>query len=241
LWLFGLVLCAAALVLSESRGGALAGLIGVMVFLIGYQWRSGTRSRVAVIVAAALLVLAVLGTAAGLMDRIFNITDPHGRMAIYPRVLDAIADRPVLGHGLGSFYDVFRAYVPQMSSFDEWDLAHSSYLENIFEMGVPVAALFYLALALLGFRLVRGVVRRQRDRTIVAFALGCFVIGAVHSIYDFSLQMPGLAAVFAWILGLGYAQSLTETELLGPSTPFAEPRRRRRKRRKLLRENVTPD
>ena len=53
-----------------------------------------------------------------------------------------------------------------MSSFDEWDLAHSSYLENIFEMGIPAAILFYLALAMIGLRLVRGLARRHHDRTL---------------------------------------------------------------------------
>lgn len=239
IWLLGAVLCAGALLLSQSRGGALATLIGVIVFLVSHRKPGGRQSRAPLIVVGIVLVLAVVSSAAGLIDRVISISNPDGRAAIYPRIIEAIGDRPWLGHGLGSFRDVFRAYVPQNAAFLEWDLAHNSYLENLFELGIPAAALLYLALALVGGQILRGLMRRRRERALLAFVLGCFIIGAVHSLFDFSLQMPGLAAVFAWILGLGYAQSFSESQLSSPSSVYEDERRSRRKRQKLWRKRVS--
>ena len=94
-------------------------------------------------------------------------------------------------------------------------MAHNSYLENMFELGLPAAGAFYAALLLVGLRLLAGLSVRQRGRTVLAFAFGAYVTAAFHSGFDFSLQMPALAAVFAWILGVGYAQSFPEKEMDG--------------------------
>jgi hypothetical protein len=38
-------------------------------------------------------------------------------------------------------------------------------------------------------------------------AVGAAILVGVHSIFDFSLQMPAIAVTFAAILGLGVAQA----------------------------------
>ncbi|MEE4188158.1 MAG: hypothetical protein V2I76_06890, partial [Roseobacter sp.] len=54
---------------------------------------------------------------------------------------------------------------------------------------------------------------RRKNRAFSCFALGCVGIAALHSVFDFSLQMPAVAALFAAALGLGYAQSFTNAEI----------------------------
>jgi O-antigen ligase len=103
-------------------------------------------------------------------------------------------------------------------------MAHNSYLENAYEFGLPAAAVFYTALALIAARLVRGARTRRRDTDIAAFAIGCLAAGAFHAAFDFSLQMPAAAALFAAILGLGWAQSFTREEI--------DPARARRRRKR---------
>ena len=210
-WIYalGALICAAALAGSQSRAGAAAGLIGATAFAIAWRRRGG-----GVALAAAPVVVAALFAAAtsadGLMRRLLGAATEDGRFIVYPRVLDAIADRPWLGHGLGAFEDVFRAYVPLEAAVGEWDKAHSSYLENVFELGLPAAAAFYAALALIAARIVGGVARRRRDRIYPCLALACLAAGGFHAVFDFSLQMPAAAALFAALLGLGWAQSARE-------------------------------
>jgi hypothetical protein len=47
----------------------------------------------------------------------------------------------------------------------------------------------------------------------VSISLACFLLAAFHALFDFSLQMPALAGVFAWLLGLGVAQSWRSSDL----------------------------
>jgi len=213
IWMFGVILCGGAMLLTQSRAGSAAGIIGLLVFASVHRNR-GSRSPVGPVVIIGCILLAILLTSSfGVIDRLMSTSDENGRFAIFPRVLEGIADRPLLGHGLGSFQDAFRVYVPVEAARADWYRAHNSYLENMFELGLPAAAAFYAALLLVGLRLLAGLSARKRGRTVLAFALGAYVTAAFHAGFDFSLQMPALAAVFAWILGVGYAQSFPEKEM----------------------------
>lgn len=213
LWLAGATLCAGALMLSLSRGGAAAAIVGVFV-LLGTRVQRGNRAALVPVAVVAALVLAVLLSAStGTLNRVLATSDEEGRFAVFPAIVTAIAERPLLGNGLGAFHTAFRAWVPPEAAVGEWDMAHNSYLENAFEMGLPAAVIFYAALALLGWQLLRGLKERRRHRTAVAVALACFFLAGFHAAFDFSLQIPALAGVFAWILGIGYAQSFRSSEM----------------------------
>lgn len=216
IWIAGLLICAGAVALSQSRAGGLALVIGVAGFLMVLRTPGRGTGLSGVAVVAIVAVLAVALTASGgLVDRILTADGEEGRFLVYPAVVAGIADRPWLGHGLGAFEDAFRAYVPAEAAFGEWDMAHNSYLENAFELGLPAAAAFYLALALVLVRIWQGLRQRQRGRATLAFAFGCALAGGFHAALDFSLQMPGLAALFAFILGMGHAQSVREAPSKG--------------------------
>ncbi|MCH2095418.1 MAG: O-antigen ligase family protein [Rhodobacteraceae bacterium] len=218
IWIVGITLCGGAVVLSESRGGAVATAIGLIALLSTQRVKGAGAGIGPVLILGSVVLLILLSGISGTMNRFLTTTDESGRFAIYPKVVEGIGDRPVLGHGIGAFHTAFRKYVPVEASSAEWNMAHNSYLENIFELGLPAALCFYLALALIGLQLLRGVQQRQRNRTVVSVALACFILAAVHSLFDFSLQMPALASFFAWLLGIGYAQSFPSGSLKdGPS------------------------
>ena len=77
------------------------------------------------------------------------------------------------------------------------------------ELGVIAAFVFYAVLAFILWRIFQGTRTRRNAVAIPAFALAVGSIGALHSFVDFSLQMPATAALFSFILGLGYAQSFS--------------------------------
>ena len=76
-----------------------------------------------------------------------------------------------------------------------------------FELGLPAAASFFLAVLLVIARVARGALVRRRNLAVPLTGIGIAVTGAVHSAFDFSLQIPAIAAVFAAILGLAWTQS----------------------------------
>lgn len=214
IWIAGITLCGGALMLSLSRGGAAAAALGVLVLLGTQRLRGGVAGVLPLVLIGGVVGAVFLSASTGTIARIVEAGEQM-RFAVFPAIVDAIAERPLLGHGLGSFHTVFRASVPVEAAVAEWDMAHNSYLENAFEMGLPAAAAFYLALLAIGVRLWRGVIRRKRGRAIVSAALACYLLAAFHALFDFSLQMPALAAFFAWLMGIGYAQSFPRDEIGG--------------------------
>ncbi|WP_118137367.1 O-antigen ligase [Oceanicella sp. SM1341] len=246
-WVFvlGALLCGAAVALSQSRMGAAAALIGVVVFLLATRGRRGPADAEALaegapsaapaspagtawpmlITVAVVLVFLVTTSISGLMDRVMFTSDEDGRFTVYPRIVAGILDRPLLGHGLGGFEDTFRAYLPFRSAFGDWREGHDSYLENAYELGLPAAAALYAALGLVLWRLWRGTRIRRRDRLFPAVALAAMAATGVHTVFDFPLQMPATAGLFALLLGMGWAQSHSRAALRahGSSAPAPAP------------------
>ena len=210
IWAFGMILCGGALLTTQSRAGALAGVIGLLAFLAAF--RSGRRSSSTglILVVVGAMISVGLTASVGLVDRLLTTTGEEGRFLVFPFVIEGIGDRPWLGHGLGAFADAFRAYVPPAAAMGEWDMAHNSYLENAFELGLPAATALYAALGLVTWRIWRGLSERARGRPILAFVLACIAAAGFHAAFDFSLQMPALTGSFVFLLGLGYAQSFPE-------------------------------
>jgi len=216
MWLFalGALVCATALAATQSRAGVAAGAAGLIVFLVAWARRGGGRAG-GVILALAITAFVAAIAGSGVVRRALGSGVEEVRFIVYPHVLEAARERLWLGHGLGAFQDVFRAHVPLEAAIGEWDKAHNSYLENLFELGLPATVAFYLALALVVARIARGAARRRRNHIHACLALGVATTAALHSAFDFSLQMPATAALFALLLGIGWAQSFRERELHG--------------------------
>lgn len=206
IYAFGALVGLAAVAMTLSRGGAAAGIVG-MVVLIWAVRRGDARINLAVLaIPAVVFGFALLFMSSGVVDRISE-TGRQARLPLFEATWTGILDRPVLGHGAGAYLEAFRPYAPPEFSFVEWHSAHNSYLENAFEFGLPAAVVLYLVLAAIGWRLWRGVRIRRRHQSIPAFALACFAVAAVHALTDFSFHYPAVAGLFSAILGIGWAQS----------------------------------
>lgn len=226
-WVYalGALLCFSAVAMTASRAGGMAGVFGALVLIIALRRKSANGSRV-LLWGVPLIVLGfVLVAMSGQTLARFDMAGEDGRFIILPALLRGISDRPLLGHGADAFLEAFRPYVPVEAGAAEWQFAHDTYLEIAFEFGLPAGALFLSIFAIIGVRLVRGLLTRRRSQSIPSFAFACFAAASFHSCFDFSLQIPGVAAAFAWILGLGWAQSFTEQEKAkgrNHPRPFAE-------------------
>jgi O-antigen ligase len=205
----GALTCFFALLLTGSRGGLICTCLGLLVAIIlMVANRQKPRFRHMVVwgslaLAATVVLLSRMGRigSQGLFD--------DARWSVYGFCLDAIRQRPLLGAGLGTFEDLFPSLrADNFSSWGVWDYAHSTILEIGVEMGIPVAALVAVAALASLFILARATVKSEgRSRRSLAAITGIAVLSYLHSLIDFSLQIPGYLAVFGILLGCGLSRA----------------------------------
>ena len=75
-------------------------------------------------------------------------------------------------------------------------------------MGIPVAAMVVIAALASLFILARAALRSEsRSRRPLAAITGIAVLSYLHSMIDFSLQIPGYLVLFGVLLGCGLARA----------------------------------
>lgn len=214
IWLtFAILSLATALVLTGSRAGFASFCGGLLILIICYRQRRipGRTFAAAIAAIVACLLGVALWTSGGPLSARYVRDDAVAgdlRFEIYEGIGHAIASSPWTGTGLGTFADVFPAYrSPASAVASAWDKAHNTYLENAVELGVPAALLLNASLLLLGLQAARGARSRRRDWSIPATGLAATVLVGLHSLVDFSLQIPAVATLYAFILGVAVSQS----------------------------------
>lgn len=204
---FAALLMAATIFLSGSRGGMIAFSVEAML-LIGLTYRQRGQSRSANLATFAFSILLITAIAwLGWHSVAARWEEMHlaqrtelsagGRLAIYRDALHMMAERPVLGWGLGNFVTVYPQFRSIFSSM-YINAAHNDYLQLLVETGAlgGIAILwFLLTLGPRGIRIFRLTnVARQASLPLAAF-IACAGI-LVHSLADFNLQIPANAALF---------------------------------------------
>ena len=176
-WAIAMLVMAAALFSTASRGGFVTLLVVVPVCL----WHFAIKKQRPHLIIAAVLILTIVGVAGGerLKDRFFAMSgedldtgfekSAHGsyeeRRRLINRSLEGIAQYPVLGIGVGNF-ETFSG---------SWREVHVAYLQMAVEGGIPVLIL-YLMFFWRGFANLRRLKRERKiDPDIDLFA------GALHS------------------------------------------------------------
>ena len=204
-YLAAIVVLLVGLVLSGSRAGMAAFVCGVVVLVL--QRRRPSLVAILLLVAAAIALLALPGSLhliTGLADLLQQ--GAGERPQIYDLTIAAITLRPWTGWGLGSFPAVYLLLQPSTQPL-YFDKAHSTYLELALDLGIPAALVFLTIILWLVARCVQGMRERARRREVPTLAIAATVLVGVHSIFDFPLQIPALAVLYAAILGAGWAQS----------------------------------
>lgn len=213
--LSGIILITTALMLTHSRAGFFSTLVGVGVLLLALNSRhplGSRRSRLALVTALVALTAVFWITSEVLLQRIDKLSASYlARQEAYALTRDGIADNPWLGHGYGTYADSFRLYRDERLE-RHFDRAHNTYLENAFELGWPAAGALLLAIAWLALHCLRGLRRRGRDWVFPATGLAASLLVGVHSLFDFSLQMPATALAYAGLLGVACAQATASRE-----------------------------
>jgi O-antigen ligase len=210
------LLCLAAVVASASRAGSASTAFGLASLAIagGIVARHGVSRRWAGITAAAimmpLLVLVAMNGDA-LADRLGSLFDTgvtnEIRFSLWAATSRMIADAPWLGLGLGTFQDAYPMYATKVYPW-VMDRAHNDWLEFAAGLGLPAVIAWWSAMLWLVGLCLRGLRVRRRNRIYCSIAFAASVLVAVHSCFDFSLQMPAVALLYAVLMGIGVAQSM---------------------------------
>lgn len=199
------------LLLSASRAGlaATAGSVGlVVVLMMRGLWRERPDLTRLVVIGAIVVGIVVTVIAGRMMfvklEAGGNISE---RMQIWMAAWRAITMSPWLGWGLGSFPDIY-AVVQPLSMTPPNDLAHSTPLEIMVEVGIPMAFVVYATLLVPWFATLYGALSvRFTHRYLPVAALAVVAVPTAHSMVDFSLQMPAIGLVISAALGMGWAQT----------------------------------
>ncbi len=216
-WMFiiqyaGAAIILACVVLTASRSGAVATVLGIIVLLGLSRWRAptggegGRRQWLFYLVAAALALGLVLA-AQVLMNRLSSLdADWNGRRTLFTTHLAAFLESPITGYGLGGFTALNKLLVSPSTFGSLWYVraAHNVYLQWLEETGVIGAGLMFTIIGVILFEIIRGLARRHAMRSLMRGVLAVSAVLLIQGLADFTLQTPGVAILWALLLGLGY-------------------------------------
>lgn len=197
------------IVATQSRMGLVSAGVGSLVILGLMAVQIGSR-RVMTYAVPLLLIALVCGAllfGTTLFNRVEMLDATNDvRFSLYAETLELIARRPWLGFGGGSFEMAFPlVHTEAVDTNYFWDHAHNTYLTLWSELGLVFGSLPMLALLYVAYRLLRGFFGRTGSFTGQLSALGVLTVGAVHSIFDFSLEIQADTFVFIAVIAAGFA------------------------------------
>lgn len=210
-----------ALALTQSRGAVASTVLCIFVYwllaqkprqeAVSYRQSSGKLIRLA---KAATALLLVVGVAALLAGRVLHRQDAEGvdvfRLCTYQATWQMALDNWPTGSGFGTFSNLFPAYRNPACSglWGHWEMAHNFFLEGLQSLGAVFCALVFACYSILIWAFGHGLKHRSRNRYLSALGICALLLVSVHSLVDFSLQIPGVANYVAVLLGACVAVSL---------------------------------
>ncbi len=216
----GLVLLVAALALTRSRSGIVLAALGAALLVglrLARRWRelrpTGERRRGVlplILGGMGLLAAAGLGAAlllrAGTWDRLGRlIEDGETRLAVAALTWRAALDRPLTGHGAGTFEAMFPAYRDGIRTWAVWDNAHNIYVEAMAGLGLPMALALFGAVLLAIRAAARGWWRLGSAGGACRVAIAAAFVVLAQGLQEFALLVPGVSIPFWTLLGLAAA------------------------------------
>ena len=204
------VIVSVALFLTQSRGAVGATFVAAVVAATIMSTRRLTAEksahqfkglrRYAALIGSILVIVGLFAMFAGRsIYRMEAQGTDDARWCTFASTVEAIKDHPLLGTGFGTFQEVFPAYRDTECAgiFGVWDRAHNFFLEGYLGLGVPFAIAAGMGyIVLIGvFFIGMGNRRKYLFAPVIGFSV--MILVSLHSIVDFSLQIPGVGVYFA--------------------------------------------
>lgn len=206
------LLIMSTLVATQSRMGLFVGVLGSLVPVLLAGLGNSVRNRTLVVAVVALLgaaAAAFLLFGSNVTERLGNVEQSGSvRLALYEQVLALISERPLLGFGGGTFELAFPLIHTLPVSPDLfWDKAHNTYLSLWAELGLVAGSLIPLCLILTAGKILVSLFRGTGSWTAQTIALSALIVGAVHSLVDFSLEIQANTFMLLALLAIGFASA----------------------------------
>lgn len=199
-----------ALMLTGSRAGLSTTLIGSLVLCaIIYLTPNLRPFRPRVLLIAGLIIAALWFALSGdkTAGRLLTGLDVEDqRFDVFRDILRGLPDYALTGTGLGSFEDAFRLF-RQDTLYTSFNFAHNDPLESALELGIPAASALLLAVALLVLQCWHELRVRHRGAIFSCIAVAVTVQVTLHSLLDFSMQVPAVVVAYVILLACGLARA----------------------------------
>jgi len=213
----------AVLVLTKSRGAWLGTAVGLGIVLI-YRW---PRLRWPALALVALLLIAglIIGPArvAQALAAAPVVGGWEGRLELWSRALEAVADYPFTGIGMGTFDHVIPLRYPYvLLAGAELAIphAHNLFLQVAVDLGLPGLIAFVALLGLVLAAAVRSARAWAGDQALALQVTGLaagLVAVLVHGLLD-AASWGSKPAVFIWaLMGLIMAHQAVSLQRRTPS------------------------
>jgi O-antigen ligase len=201
-----IVVMVCSLVWTMSRSGIAATGVAATILVAAAVYRSNRRTlRLAL---AGYLFVTVVGVVAWRgTDTLFawygNTQTLEWRFALWRDTIPALKDFWVTGSGLNTYGTLMVAYAPADMSHQPRE-AHNDYLQLAVEGGLLLCVPVFLLVVAVGQKVVRRLMQPQDEMTwwIRMGAVAGICGMAVQELTEFSLQIPGVALLFATCVAL---------------------------------------
>jgi O-antigen ligase len=204
-----------ALLLTLSRTAIMASTVVLIVFGALEAWtavrslsRGVSRSRLMLAAAIAGGVVIASVASARLVEKFAALqTDISSRLDIAATFVPLLPHVPIFGYGLGGFATLNGHAITAETAPALWNLgaAHNIALQWWLEAGLAGLLLGVIVIGLIVGRLVWRYSRKDSQRWRGGVALAMVLVLLLHSLADFPLQIDGIAALCALVMGLGCA------------------------------------
>jgi len=201
--------------MSRSAMVGFAGAAAAFAWLAFRRRRLGLKRRTTAVAALAMAVIAAVvwrGPAA-LVAWFQNERDLLGRFAAWRDGAEIVRDFPVVGTGLNTFSDAMLFYQTGNSGF-HMAQAHNDYVQLAAEGGLLVVVPALVAAVLLAHAIrqnLRAARPESRGYWIRAGAAIGLIAVAVQEVFEFSLQIPVNAFLFATLAAVALAPVVPHT------------------------------
>lgn len=196
LYIFTALFMIASLFVMKSRSGILcAGLIAFYLFPRKMIWMS--------LVAGLIAIVLFFTQREFLLGKLeldaFTLPSTLGRVTIWRSALEAVAEKPITGYGLGNFESAYLLFRHPSSEYLRYGkttvFAHNGFLQVAVETGLPGLVFFVWGLAAV---LVRTKPLFFKEKMLFSILLVFFLT----SLFNYSLALPFNGLIFVGAFAL---------------------------------------
>jgi len=207
------VLASIATVLTLSRSGIVAGLIGLVLVVVVTRPPKRVGLRLATTGAIIAAVLIGVGLMIGIEARFFSLAEASQpdhlgtRAILWSSAIELWKMSPLTGIGAGNFeLDLGMVGHPEVRTH-----ANSIYLQFLAETGiVGLAAILFLI-----YRSIATFARSYSRRPLVVGVFAANIAIALHQIFDYLWFYPKVGAFWCLLLGVGVVELIASRDDVG--------------------------